>query len=691
MKYDKWNISSSRPEAAARLMQGGIPPLCALVLSARGCLTPEDASRLLRQDEGMLHDPFLLRDMEPGVERIRLALRRGEHICIFGDYDVDGITSTCLLTAFLRSLGGSVTPYVPNRLTEGYSLNPEALEQLHKAGVSLIVTVDCGITNMEETLYARSLGMDVIITDHHECKQTLPDAVAVINPHRPDCTYPFPPLAGVGVALKLALALTAPEQREQVLLEYSDFAAVGTIADVMELRGENRAIVSMGLSRLNRSPRPGFAALLREIGWDRKSVNASAVSFSLAPRINAAGRMGSPGLAVELLLTQEPAEAGLFARQLCALNRDRQTVEGEIFDNCEDYLTRNPGETQGAVVLAGTGWHQGVVGIVASRLAEHYHVPTFMICLEEGMGKGSCRSWGGFNLFHALEECSDLLVGFGGHDLAAGFTIREAQIPAFRSRISALASRWRGEHPAESALNIDVLLPDAGALTMEQIQALELLEPHGAGNPTPLFALESVTVTGFSRVGGGKHTRLQLQKNGMAFDAIFFGATPRDAQLVCGGQLDIAFYPQINEFRGRRTIQLQLSDCKSSHSITALNQQLYRRYRSGSPLTVFELDTLIPERPDFVAVWRYLTNTAAGGDFQESPARLSQKIARWSGRRADVGRTMICLEVFRERGLIELRGNSERLSITIHKTDRKVDLEASEILLRLRRQREKNL
>ena len=691
MKYDKWNISSSRPEAASRLMQNGYSPLTALVLSARGCLNADDAQALVRGDATLLHDPYLLRDMDRAVERVRLALSRREVICIFGDYDVDGITSTCLLTHRLRALGATVVPYVPNRLTEGYSLNPNALVRLREEGVSLIITVDCGITNVDETLQANALGMDVIITDHHECKDTLPPAVAVVNPHRSDCTYPFQMLAGVGVALKLALALAPAEERHQVFLDYADLAAVGTVADVMELTGENRAIVSIGLSQLNSNPRPGLAALLKEIGWERKAVTTSTISYSLAPRINAAGRMGRPELAMDLLLSRQGYGAAHAARQLCALNRDRQNVEIGIYDNCEAYLTRNPGETQGAIVLAGTGWHQGVVGIVASRLSEHYHVPTFMICLEGGMGKGSCRSWGGFNLFKALEQCADLLEGFGGHDLAAGFTIREDRIPAFRDRVSALASSWRGEHPSDTSLAIDVLLPDATLLTQENVEALGLLEPHGAGNPAPVFALESVTVDSFSRVGGGRHTRLHIQKSGMSFDAIFFSCTPRDAQLVTGGQLDIAFYPQINEFRSRRTVQLQLVDCKSSHTITALNQQLYRRYRSGSPLDRWELDTLIPERLDFVAVWRYLTSHAPeSGTCQENPAKLSQKIARSSGRRADVSRTMVCLEVFRERGLIELRGNPDRLSIIIHKTDRKVDLDQSEVLLRLRRQREDN-
>ena len=687
MKYDKWNIYPHRQTAAESLVRSGIPPLAALVLCARGCETPEAAAAFLQHDTSLLHDPFLMKDMDRAVARVRQAIDQGEVICVYGDYDVDGITSTCLLTSFLAEEGAQVLPYVPNRLTEGYSLNPAALEQLRQQGVSLIITVDCGITNVEETTWAKDLGIDVVITDHHECKEILPDAVAVVNPHRPDCPYPFDMLAGVGVAFKLALALTPPERRLQTMAAYCDLAAIGTVADVMELRSENRAIVSLGLERLNTHCRPGLEALIQEAGQANKPLTAGSISFSLAPRINAAGRMGCPELAVRLLLTGDELQAGIYAKQLCALNRDRQAVELAIFETCQDYLTRNPQAAQGAIVLAGTNWHQGVVGIVASRLAERYQVPAFMICLEDGCGKGSCRSWGQFNLFQALEQCSDLLEGFGGHDLAAGFTISEDQIPAFRTKMSRLAARWRGEHPSDSALTVDVLLPDTSLITEQNVQSLSILEPHGAGNPSPIFALEDVTVAGFSRVGGGRHTRLQLRKGGALFDGIFFSTTPEDAQLSLGGKLDVAFTLQINDFRGHRTVQLQLTDCKPSHSVAVLNQQLYRRYRAGSPLSQLELEQLIPERRDFVAVWRYLTSIASDGLLQDSPTRLSQKIAHLSGRREDLSRTMVCLEVFRERGLIELRGSPETITITIHKTDHKVDLEASEILIRLRRQK----
>ena len=687
MKYDKWNVLSGSEAAAEGLEAAAIPPLVARVLAARGYDTPEKAAAFLKTNTSLLYDPFQLKDMDRAAARLEQGIVSGETICVYGDYDVDGITATCLLTAYLMERGARVLPYVPNRLTEGYSLNRAAIDLLAGRGVTLIVTVDCGITNVEETDYARTLGMDVIITDHHECKEQLPRAAAVVNPHRPDCDYPFTSLAGVGVALKLVLAMTPPEQRSRQLRACSDLAAIGTVADVMDLRGENRAIVALGLEQLNTRCRPGLAALIREAGQEHKNLTAGTISFSLAPRINASGRMGCPELAVELLLTRDPLQAELLARQLCALNRDRQEVELAICQQCEEYLERNPAFARDVIVLASPSWHQGVVGIVASRLAEHYQAPTFMICLEGDRGKGSCRSWGNFNLFQALEQCSDLLESFGGHELAAGFTIHKEQIPAFRQKMAGLARAWRENHPSDTALTVDVLLPDTRLLSRENVQTLELLEPHGVGNPAPVFALERVTVVGFTRVGGGRHTRIQLRKSGVTFDAIFFSTTPKDAQLAVGARIDVAFHLQINDFRGVQSVQFQVADCRASRSQAAQSQQLYRLYRSGSPLTGSELARLIPERPDFVAVWRYLTHFAPEGELRESPVRLSQKIARSCGRQEDLGRTMVCLEVFHERGLIELHRSADTLTITIHKTDQKVDLEASEILIRLRRRK----
>jgi len=390
--------------AVNSLVQSGYAPLTAMILSARGITDAKSAHRYLGCD-APLHDPFLMKDMDLAAGRVGLALARGEKIAVFGDYDVDGITATCLLTDFLRSCGGDVVSYIPGRLEEGYGLNPIAIAQLSGEGVKLIITVDCGITAVEEAKLCASLGIDLVITDHHECKDVLPAAIAVVDPHRPDCGYPHKNLSGVGVAFKLACALSGSQ--EEVLEEYADMVCLGTVADVMLLQGENRVFVARGLELLRHTRRPGIAALMKESGCASDSVSSSSIGFMLAPRINAAGRMGQIDLAVELFLTHDPHRAAELAARLCELNRQRQAVESEIYDQAVSMLP--PEGTPEAIVLADETWHQGVVGIVASRIAEEYCCPTFLICLDGEHGKASSRSFGGFNLFSSLTALAPLL------------------------------------------------------------------------------------------------------------------------------------------------------------------------------------------------------------------------------------------------------------------------------------------
>ena len=376
-----------------------------------------------------------MKDMDKAVARIHRALADGERMAVFGDYDVDGITSTVLLVDYLRGKGADCLKYIPRRVEDGYGLGKEALRSLWERGVTLVITVDCGITGVEEARFAREIGLDLVITDHHECREVLPEAEAVVDPRRPDCPYPFKHLAGVGVALKLALALD--EQREEALFaRYCTLAAIGTVADVMQMTGENRTIVCRGLEAIGSTDFLGLRALLQETGLADKEVTSVQIGFVLAPRINAAGRMGEAELAADLLLTDDPAHAELMARELCGLNRERQAVEQEIFAQAVEQIEYLPAGERSALVLSSEVWHQGVVGIVASRLSEKYSCPSFMIHLQNGVGKGSCRSYGGFNLFAALESCQDLLVDFGGHELAAGFNIREEDIPPFRQRMN---------------------------------------------------------------------------------------------------------------------------------------------------------------------------------------------------------------------------------------------------------------
>ena len=682
MRYKQWKIANPSPDGRARLEQAGISSLLACVLSARGVTEPEQAWKLLTPGEEPLLDPMLLKDMDRAVLRVTRALKRGETIAVYGDYDVDGITATCLLTDCLTRLGGRVRSYIPDRLEEGYGLNEEAVLHLARQGVTLIITVDCGITAAREVEFARELGIDVVITDHHECKQAIPEAAAVVDPHRPDCPYPFKGLAGVGVALKLAMAAAGPDRAGLVFREYADLAAVGTVADVMPMTGENRTIVQTGLAALAHPRRVGLAQLMEEAGLGDKPVTSVSIGYTLAPRINAAGRMGQADLAAELLLTRDPGRAAALAQELCALNRERQTIECEIFQECVQRLERRP--QSGVILLADEHWHQGVVGIVASRLTEKYSCPVFMVCLDQGMGKGSCRSWGGVNLFHLLTQCQDLLEGFGGHAMAAGFTVREENIPALERRLRQLVLEEQAGEELPSLLDIDAaVLPQE--LTVEAVEALDALEPCGAGNPRPVLVLTGAHVISAAQVGRGRHLKLRLEGRGVPLDAIFFSVDGSELGLTPGCRVDVAFYPQINDFRGVRSVQLQVVDLRHAMTRAQLEQSIYEKYRRGEPLSPQEAQSLLPTRAEFVCLWRYLERQCAGQTFLEDTlARIAQKSARSGGQSERPNHTLVCLEVMEERGLISLERQSGRVQITLHRLEHKVDLNASAILRRLR-------
>ena len=682
MKYKQWQVAAPCPEGQRGLEELGLPPLLAGLLAARGMTDPEQVRRLLSPEAEPIPDPMLLRDMDRAAARVRQALEKEELIAVYGDYDVDGITSTCLLTQFLSARGGRVVPYIPSRLGEGYGLNPEAVHALFEQGVGLIITVDCGITAVEETALAAELGMDVVITDHHACKAGLPPAAAVVDPHRPDCSYPFKGLAGVGVALMLAMAVAAPGERSAVFDEYCDLAAVGTVADVMPMTGANRAIVSLGLKRLDPPRRLGLAALLRCAGLADKPATSVSVGYTLAPRINASGRMGRAEVAVELFLTRDPARAEELAVLLCELNRERQGIESEIFRQCVQCLTDRP--QQDAIVLAGDQWHQGVVGIVASRLAEKYACPCFMICLDGGMGKGSCRSWGNINLFELLSSCDGLLENFGGHTLAAGFTVKEENIPALARALRRLVAERRRERDLPSVLEVDMAVSPRH-LTVEAVEALDLLEPCGTGNPRPVFLLRGAQVHTMAQVGRGRHLKLRLESRGIPLDAIYFSSQGAELGLTPGCRVDVAFYPQINDFRGVRSVQLQVVDLRLAPSRAQLERAIYDKYSRGEDLTTEEARFLLPSRGDFVGLYRWLERQSTGCTVvEDTPARIARAVSRATRQREVPARTMLCLEVLEERGLISLNRRTDRVQITLCHVENKVDLEASEIIKRLR-------
>ena len=683
MKYRQWNeLSSGREDAA--LCRAGCPALCAKVLAARGMEDPEEARRFLLE-AAPLDDPLMMMDMDLAVERLETALESGETIAVYGDYDVDGITAASLLTDFLRREGAAVIPYIPNRLEEGYGLNPGAMEKLARRGATLVVTVDCGVTAVEETAYAAALGVDVVITDHHACKEVLPAAVAVVDPHRPDCEYPFKHLAGVGVALKLCMALAGPERDEELLDEYADLCALGTVADVMELTQENRTLVRKGMEVLGHTHRPGLRALLKETGVEGKTLSSIALGFTLAPRLNAAGRMGKAEVALELLLTEDPVRAEELAQAVCQLNRDRQALEKDIFEQCDLLVDALPAGERDALVLSGSTWHQGVAGIVASRLTEKYAVPSLIVCLQDGKGKGSCRSCDGLNLFSLLEACDDLLESYGGHELAAGFTILEENIPAFRTRMNELVRQRRDGDSPTSALTVDCLLPDAQLLTRSEVEGLYLLEPYGPGNLKPVFRLDGCTVTGLTQVGNGKHTKLKLSVCGKSLDAIFFSVTAEETGIAPNDRVDVCFYPQINEYRGWKNVQLQLCDLRPARTRAQAEEELFRRLMQGEQLSHAEAAALLPTRQEFANLWRYLRSRREEGCIEDTAPRMARAVAKACGLRETFMRTQVCLAVFHDRGLISMERCSDHLRIQIRETQGKVDLEACELMRRLHR------
>ena len=538
------------------------------------------------------------------------------------------------------------------------------------------MTVDCGITGVEEVAFARSIGMDVVVTDHHECKETLPVACAVVDPRRGDCEYPFKHLAGCGVALKLVLALGGPDREEALFSRYCTLAAVGTVADVMQMTGENRTIVSRGLATLDRSDFIGLHALLKEAGLAGREISSVQIGFVLAPRINAAGRMGAADMAADLLLCQDPAQAEELAKALCALNRERQCVEQTIYSQAEEMIEQLPEEERRALVLASDTWHQGVVGIVASRLSEKYSRPSFMIH----------RSWGGFNLFAALESCSDLLLGFGGHELAAGFTIDEANIPAFRERMNQYAAEyWVGKAP-ESVLEIDMELHQPGRVTLQEVEALSALEPYGSGNARPLFCLMGATLLRTQNVGQNRHLKLRLGKGSAQFDGIFFSTTSSACGCAEGDRVDAAFYLQVNEFRGNRTMQLQMVDIRPSLLASSREQEslaLVRQCTGGGTVSARNARRMLPTREQYVTVWRALEHLVPEDGLHTAYLPLLRSLSAALGKTDAFLRGAFCLAVFQERGLLDVSAQGDSVTLHLAGKDKKVHLEDSVYIQRL--------
>lgn len=679
MKWDVWNsIEYDAGTVSACATASGCSLLMAAVLWARGLSSPEEIAGFLSTDRAKLHDPMLMADMDKAAARVKQAIASGEQVAVFGDYDVDGVTSSALLADYLKSYGLSCSVYIPDRLGEGYGLNLSALETLASEGVSLVITVDCGVTSVDEVAYAKTLGIDMVITDHHQCTGVLPDAVAVIDPKRPDCTYPDAELSGVGVAFKLVCAVEDVDQLDSLLERYADLVAIGTVADVMDLSGENRVLVTEGLTQIRRNARAGLQALMQDAGIDQKMLNVTNIGYGLAPRLNAAGRMGNADLAFSLLEAETAEEAEALADELSELNQKRQGVEQTILEEALAMLDAE-GYTSGPIVLAHEAWHKGVLGVVASRLLERYREPVILLCVENGLGRGSCRSVDGFDLFSGLEAASHLLDTFGGHEQAAGLTVSMEQFVAFKEAFFA----YYAAHPPQTetaVLRTDFIVTDPALLSLDQVKSLDRLEPCGRGNPNPLLVIEGATLVRVQSIGGGKHLKLQVEKWGQSFDCIYFGMTAETLGACEGDLVDLVFTPQCNHFRGKTTVQLLMRDLGlSERRLMRRARALCRSLLAGETVsaTLREARLLHPERAHFVSLWRGLKDIGetVSGHVDHVLARFTSTLPTLSP-----ARTYVCLRVFGELGLIEVSEDANTLHIRCTVGEQKVDLDTSQIL-----------
>ena len=679
MDGEPWSEEKYQMTLAAQQKEAG---LLAGILAARGITDPAEALTLLSGEEE-LTDPMLLIDMDKACARILDAIDREETIVVFGDYDVDGVTATALLYQHLKGMGANVKCMLPSREGDGYGLSKNAIQSIHDKGCQLIVTVDNGISALEEAEFAASLGVDLIVTDHHLPHDTLPKAVAVVDPRRADDTSPFKGLCGAGVAFKLCAALDGCPPEE--MLDYcGDLAAVGTVADVMPLTGENRTLVKAGLHLLQNSDRPGLLALLDEVGLGGKPVTAENVSYAIAPRINAAGRMDSAVTALQLVLCEDEERAAELAHKLNEINAARQETEGEIAKAAQAQLEAEPAILEDRVILIwGRDWHPGVIGIVASRLVEKTGRPVIVVSIDEhGEGKGSGRSVQGFNLHACIASCEDLLLRFGGHAMAAGFTVREENIPALADALRRAVEA--APKQAASCLEADAaVLPES--LTVPAVEELDLLEPWGAGNPRPVLVLPGTQVVSAVAVGRGRHLKLRLESRGVPLDAIWFSNDGAGLDLEPGSRLDVAFCPQINEFRGLRSVQLQVMDLRPAPSRAQLERDVYEKFSRGEALSPAEAELLLPQRAEFVGLWRWLERRCGSAlTMEDSLPHIARGAGRAVGRREAPVRTLVCLEVLEERGLIDLDRQTDRVRVVLHRLEHKVDLESSALLLRLR-------
>ncbi len=558
-RWELYKTDDNMANTIAR--ENHISPLLSKIILNRGIKEVDEIKKFLDPQIADLNDPFLLNDMDKAVCRILEAKENNEKVTVYGDYDVDGITSVSVIYRFLQELGMDVGYYLPSRLEEGYGLNNEAIQTICANGTKLLITVDCGISAYEEVEYAKSLGIDVIVTDHHECPEKLPEAIAVIDAKRPDNTYPFTALAGVGVAFKVTQAISQKLALDRKsYLKYLDIVCLGTVADIVPLVKENRVIVKYGLMLMKETKNIGLKALITVSGYTK--IDSTMISFGLAPRINACGRMGKADLALELILTQDEAKAEEIANQLNIINKERQEAEKSIVEEAKRLIEENRLYENDVIVVASEGWHHGVIGIVASKITEMYYKPSILICMEDGVGRGSGRSIEGFDLHAALSACSEDLLKYGGHEMAIGLTIKEDMLAKFQEDMGEYA-KGKFEKGKVPTIMVDAEIR-SNMISMDLIKELSILEPFGEANPVPIFVYKNMKVDGVRLLSNDRHLKLLLKDNTSVYDAIAFNMGDMQYSIKVGDKLDVLHYLDINRYNNVEKIQLNVKDIKKS-------------------------------------------------------------------------------------------------------------------------------
>ena len=649
-----------------------------MLLQIRNIKTRGEIEDFLFNDN-QIASPFEIKDMDKACERVRTALENGEFICVYGDYDADGVTSTALLYSYLEAVGARVMYYIPSRETEGYGMNKQAVDILHQKGVNLIVTVDNGVAAIDEISYAKSLGIDTVVTDHHMPLGELPNACAVVDLHRTDCPSRFKQLSGVGVAFKLIMALEGEYCDVDSLLDnYADLLSLGTIGDIVELKSENRVFVKRGLHSLMNTDRAGIYALMRTSGLLGKKLSAGNVSFTLVPRINAVGRLGLSGKSVDLPLTEDEEAAAEIATAMSYDNAERQQIERDILLGIDEMVTRNPSLVMDKIiVLDGEGWHQGVVGIVAARVKEIYGKPAIVITRDGEFARASGRSIEGFALCDAVAACSDVLTHYGGHPMAVGLSLRSENIELFRKRINEYADRM-GDMPFDR-LKIECKLNPA-SVTLDLVQELDHLQPYGAGNPTPVFGFYHMTLANIIPVSNNKHLRLVFSRNNTTLSAMYFFCSADEFPYEKGEVLDLAATLETNEYNGFTSVSVVIKSLKSSADdpLAILeSQRIFEAFCRGGSLGAQQLQSIYPDRNDFALLYRFLR------DRQGYYHRVDTLVSRLNNR-LSYGKIRVALEAMNELGLIQIREGLKSSQITLRQVSGKVDLTSARIIKKLR-------